>query len=274
MAMPGRILYWLTAAAIAVVVLFPLYFMFISSLRSGAEQFEVAYLPSVIRLENYARLLKDRDFLAALLNSVIVSTAVAFVTVMISILAGYAIARISFTGRALVAGLLLAISMFPQVAALPGLFNTVQGLGLYNSVGGLIFAYLMLTVPFTVWVLAAFIREIPVSLDESAMMDGAGRLRTLFHIIVPILMPALATTFVLAFIISWNEFLYALTFSLTQVSRTVPVAISLLSGTTPREVPFGAINAASVIITVPLVILAFVFQKRLVSGLSAGAIKG
>src|SRR5690606_23698316 len=103
MAMPGRILYWLTAAAIAVVVLFPLYFMFISSLRSGAEQFEVAYLPSVIRLENYARLLKDRDFLAALLNSVIVSTAVAFVTVMISILAGYAIARISFTGRALVA---------------------------------------------------------------------------------------------------------------------------------------------------------------------------
>ncbi|WP_095082153.1 carbohydrate ABC transporter permease [Mesorhizobium sophorae] len=273
-AMRYKILYWLTATAITAVVLFPIYFMFISSLRSGAEQFQVAYFPSVLRLENYSRLLTDKDFLGALANSIVVSTSVALVTVMVSILAGYAIARISFTGRALVSGCLLAISMFPQVAALPGLFNTIQGLGLYNSVGALIFSHLMLTVPFTVWVFAAFIREIPVDLDESAMMDGAGRLRTLFRIIVPILMPAIATTFVLAFIISWNEFLYALTFSLTPVSRTVPVAISLLSGTTPREVPFGAINAASVIITVPLVIVAFIFQKRLVSGLSAGAIKG
>lgn len=270
----SKVLYWLTAALITVIVLFPIYFMVISSLRSGAEQFEIVYTPSVIRLENYARLLSDWNFLRALINSVVVSSLVSALTVAISVLAGYAIARISFTGRALVSGSLLAISMFPQVAALPGLFNTVQLLGLYNNVGALVFSHLMLTVPFTVWVFAAFIREIPVDLDESAMMDGAGRLRTLFRIIVPILTPAIATTFVLAFIICWNEFLYALTFSLTSESRTVPVAISLLGGTTPREVPFGAINAASVIITLPLVVVAFIFQKRLVSGLSAGAIKG
>ena len=269
-----KTLYWFTAALIALIVLFPIYFMLLSSLRSGAEQFEVAYFPTTIRWQNYARLLLDWSFLGALANSFIVATSVAAITVVLSILAGYAIARISFAGRSIVAASLLAISMFPQVAALPGLFNIIQAAGLYNTVGAMIFSHLMLTVPFTVWVFAAFIREIPVDLDESAMMDGAGRLRTLFRIIVPILTPAIATTFVLAFIISWNEFLYALTFSLTPESRTVPVAISMLGGTTPREVPFGAINAASVIITAPLVLVAFIFQKRLVSGLSAGAIKG
>lgn len=269
-----KLLYWFAVVLITATVLFPIYFMVISSFRSGLEQFEVAYLPAVFRMDNYARLLSDWNFLAALRNSVLVSTSVATLTVVISVLAGYAIARMSFRGRALVSGSLLAISMFPQVAALPGLFQTIQLLGLYNSVLSLIFSHLMLTIPFTVWVLAAFIREIPVDLDESAMMDGAGRLRTLFRIVVPILTPAIATTFVLAFIISWNEFLYALTFSLTADSRTAPVAIALLGGTTPREVPFGAINAASVIITVPLVTIAFAFQKRLVSGLSAGALKG
>lgn len=267
-------LYWLTAALITAIVLFPIYFMVVSSLRSSADQFSVSYFPTVLRLDNYRNLLSNPDFLRSLMNSVIVSTSVSALTVIISVLAGYAVARISFLGRGLVVGCLLAISMFPQVAALPGLFETIRFFGLYNSLGSLIFSHLIMTVPFTVWVFAAFIREIPLDLDESATMDGAGRLRTLVRIIVPILMPAIATTFVLAFIISWNEFLFALTFSLTEASRTVPVAISLISGGAAREVPFGIINAASVIITVPLVVVAFIFQKRLISGLSAGAIKG
>lgn len=274
MTLRHKALYWVTAALITTVVLFPIYFMVVSSLRSSAEQFTVSYFPQVLRLDNYRNLLSDPDFLRSLMNSIIVSTSVATLTVVISVLAGYAVSRISFGGRGLVIACLLAISMFPQVAALPGLLETVRFFGIYNNLLSLIFSTLIMTVPFTVWVFAAFIQQIPIDLDESAMMDGAGRLRTLFRIIVPILTPAIATTFVLAFIISWNEFLFALTFSITDASRTVPVAISLISGAAAREVPFGTINAASVIITVPLVFVAFVFQKRLIAGLSAGAVKG
>jgi trehalose/maltose transport system permease protein len=168
----------------------------------------------------------------------------------------------------------LGVSMFPQVAVLSGMFELVRYMGLYNSLPALTLSYMIFTLPFTVWVLTTFMREMPVELEEAAMMDGATPWIVLTRVFLPIMGPALATTGLLAFIAAWNEFLFALTFTLTDRTRTVPVAIALISGASSFELPWGRIMAASVIVTVPLILLVLVFQRRIVAGLTAGAVKG
>ena len=169
---------------------------------------------------------------------------------------------------------ILGVSMFPQVAVLSGMFELIRWLGLYNNLLGLTLSYLIFTLPFTVWVLTTFMRELPKELEEAAMMDGATPFATITRVFLPLMGPALATTGLLAFIAAWNEFLFALTFTLTNEMRTVPVAIALISGASAFELPWGRIMAASVIVTVPLILLVLVFQRRIVSGLTAGAVKG
>jgi trehalose/maltose transport system permease protein len=164
--------------------------------------------------------------------------------------------------------------MFPQVAVLSGLFELIRALGLYNNLLGLIYSYLIFTLPFTVWVLTTFMRELPRELEEAAIMDGASAWTIVRRVFLPLMGPAMVSTGLLAFITAWNEFLFALTFTLTNEQRTVPVAIALISGASQHELPWGRIMAASVIVTVPVVALVLVFQRRIVAGLTAGAIKG
>ena len=164
--------------------------------------------------------------------------------------------------------------MFPQIAVLAGLFEMVRGLGLYNTLLSLILAYMIFTLPFTVWVLTTFMRDLPIELEEAAIVDGAKPHQIIFKVFMPLMWPALVTTGLLAFIAAWNEFLFALTFVSNDAQRTVPVAIALLSGATEQEIPWGPIMAASVIVTVPLVVLVLIFQRRIVAGLTAGAVKG
>jgi len=166
------------------------------------------------------------------------------------------------------------VSMFPQIAVLSGMFELINSLGLYNNLLALSFSYLIFTLPFTVWVLTTFMRELPKELEEAAIVDGATPFTIVTRVFMPLMGPALVTTGLLAFIAAWNEFLFALTFTLSSEMRTVPVAIALISGASSYELPWGNIMAASVIVTVPLIVLVLVFQRRIVSGLTAGAVKG
>jgi trehalose/maltose transport system permease protein len=203
---------------------------------------------------------------------------VALSTVMIALAlaltASYALGRVTFRGRSLLLVVVLAVSMFPQVAVLSGLFEVIRALGLYNNLLALTFSYLIFTLPFTTWILTTFMRDLPRDLEEAAIVDGATPWITLTRVFLPLMVPAMVATGLLAFMVAWNEFLFALTFTLTDEMRTVPVAIALITGASQYELPWGKIMAASVIVTTPLVILVLIFQRRIVSGLMAGAIKG
>ncbi|MCH2395897.1 carbohydrate ABC transporter permease, partial [Oceanibaculum sp.] len=162
----------------------------------------------------------------------------------------------------------------PQGAVRSGMFELVRGLGLYNNLLSLVLSYLIFTLPFTVWVLTTFMRDLPGEIEEAAILEGATPFVLVTRIFLPLLWPAMVTTGLLAFIVAWNEFLFALTFTLTNTQRTVPVAIALITGGSEHELPWGNIMAASVTVTVPLILLVLVFQRRLVAGLTAGAVKG
>ena len=193
---------------------------------------------------------------------------------MLGVGAAYALGRIRFVGRRLLLLSILGVSMFPQVAVLSGLFELIRALGVYNTVWGLILAYMLFTLPFTVWILTTFMRELPHELEEAAIVEGASSWTIVTRIFLPLLWPALITTGLLAFMGAWNEFLYALTFTITPERRTVPVAIAMLTGSSQFELPWGPIMAASVLVTVPVVLLVMLCQRRIVSGLTAGAVKG
>jgi len=264
----------LLVAAIIVESVFPFYYAILTAFKSGNAIFRVDYWPTSFSLSNYAAVLTQGVFARNILNSLFVACVTVALSLILGTTAAYALARFRFAGRKLLLFAILSVSMFPQVAVLAGLFEVIRALGLYNSLWSLVLSYLIFTLPFTVWVLTAFLRDMPTGLEEAAIMDGASPLRILVQIFLPLTAPAMVTTGLLAFITAWNEFLFALTFTSNDAQRTVPVAIALLSGATEFEVPWGNIMAASVIVTVPLVVLVLIFQRRIVSGLTAGAIKG
>lgn len=270
----GRAAFALLMLAIAIYTVFPFYWAIVTSLKSGSALFGADPIPVQPAWDNYAAVFRDRPFGRNILNSVIVAASVVAVSLGLGLTAAFALGRVVFRGRGLLLAAILAVSMFPQVAVLSGLFELIRWLGLYNSLGSLVLSYLIFTLPFTVWVLTTFMREMPRELEEAAMIDGATPWIVLTRVFLPIMGPAMATTGLLAFIAAWNEFLFALTFTLTDAMRTVPVAIALISGASSFELPWGRIMAASVIVTVPLILLVLVFQRRIVAGLTAGAVKG
>jgi trehalose/maltose transport system permease protein len=266
---------WLALVAMIVAVsVFPLYYAIVTSFKSGTALFEVSYLPEALDWRNYRDVFREQPFGRNIVNSVVVATGVVVAGLALSLTAAYALARVPFRGRTLLLLTLLAVAMFPQIAVLSGLFELVRALGLYNELGSLGLSYMIFTLPFTIWVLTAFMRDLPVELEEAAIMDGATPLTIVRRVFLPLMGPALVATGLLAFIAAWNEFLFALTFTLTHDQRTVPVAIALISGASQYELPWGQIMAASVVVTVPLVVLVLVFQRRIVAGLTAGALKG
>lgn len=269
-----RTAFWLLVAIIVVFALFPFYYAIVSSLRPPSRLFEIEWLPSALTLRNYAAVFSEQPFGRNILNSIIVAGSVVGISLLAGVTAGYALARVRFHGRATLLAAILAVSMFPQVAVLSGLFELISALGLYNNLAGLTLTYVIFTLPFTVWVLTTFLRELPKELEESALIDGANAWQTLTKVFLPLMRPAMATTGLLAFIAAWNEFLFALTLTLTNEQRTVPVAIALMTGASQYELPWGNIMAASVIVTLPLIVLVLACQRRIVSGLMAGAVKG
>lgn len=270
----GQVGFVVLLVAIVAYTVFPFYWAVVSSLRSGADLFAVTPWPAHPAWRNYADVFRDQPFARNILNSIAVALSTVAVSLGLAVVGAYAMGRIRFRGRTGLLYLILGVSMFPQVAVLSGLFELIRALGLYNSLLSLTLSYTIFTLPFTVWVLTTFMRDLPVELEEAAMIDGASPPVILLHVFLPLLTPALVTTGLLAFIAAWNEFLFALTFTLTTQQRTVPVAIALISGASAYELPWGRIMAASVIVTVPLLILVLVFQRRIVSGLTAGAVKG
>ena len=265
--------YWAASLLFIFVAVFPLVYAVSSSLKQGAALFSPALWPAAPTLANYRSVFADQPFASNLLNSLFVAATVVGLSLGLSLMAAWALGRVSFRGRGTLLALILVASMFPQVAVLSGMFELVRFFGLYDTLGALVIADLMLTLPFTVWVLVTFMRQLPRELEEAAAMDGVGVFTLVFRVFLPLLWPAVVATGLLAFIAAWNEFLFALTFTLSNEVRTVPVAIALISTASGFELPWGRIMAASVVVTLPLVVLVVYFQRRIVSGLAAGAVK-
>lgn len=270
----GTVVLLAAAAVLLLYLLFPLYFAVVTSLKSGSDLFRPDYWPRAVVFDNYLQIGQQQSFLRAIVNSVIVAGSVVVLSLALGVGAAFAFARVRFFGRTSLLLAILAVSMFPQVAVLSGLFQVIGLLGLFDNLAGLILADMIFTLPFTVWVLTAFMRDLPVEIEEAAMLDGASPLVMIRRIFLPLLSPALGATALLAFIAAWNEFLFALSFTLTDSQRTVPVAIALISGGSSHELPWGVIMAASVVVTLPLIAVVVIFQRRLVAGLTAGAVKG
>lgn len=266
--------FYTLVAAIIIFSVFPFYYAIVTSFSTGTALFQVSYWPKVFDWSNYEAVLGSRNFPRSILNSVFIAGATVGFALFLAVTASYALARVPFRGRGLLLMTILAVSMFPQIAVLAGLFELVRFLGIFNTPWAMILSYTIFTLPFTVWVLTTFMRDLPVEIEEAAIVDGASPWVIITKVFLPLLWPALVTTGLLAFIGAWNEFLFALTFTSSESMRTVPVAIALLSGASQQEIPWGPIMAASVIVTVPLIVLVLIFQRKIVAGLTAGGVKG
>lgn len=270
-----RVAFYALVLVIAVYLLFPFVWAVITSFRAsgdlGQSPFNFVFR-SPTTLSNYVTVFSNPSFLRGLGYSALVAAGAVLISLLIGSFAAYALGRFRFRGKAMILYIILGVSVFPQIAVLGGLFILIRNLNLYNNPVGLILTYLIFTIPFTVWVLTSFVRDIPGELEEAALVDGASPLQTLFQVLFPVMMPALVTTGLLAFINCWNEYLFALTFMTTR--RTVPVIIANFSGATQFDQPWGPIMAASIVVTVPLIALVLIFQRNIVSGLTAGAVKG
>jgi trehalose/maltose transport system permease protein len=266
--------FYLLVIVIVIFSVFPFYYAIITSFSTGSELFVVHYWPASWDWSNYKSVLGGRTFPRNILNSIFIASVTVTFALTLAVTASYALARVRFRGRGLLLMTILGVSMFPQIAVLAGLFELMRFLGLLNTPWALVISYTIFTLPFTVWVLTTFMRDLPVEIEEAAIVDGATPWVIISKVFLPLMWPAMVTTGLLAFIGAWNEFLFALTFTQTEVQRTTPVAIALLSGASQQEIPWGPIMAASVIVTVPLVILVLVFQRKIVAGLTAGGVKG
>ena len=266
--------FYALVVVIVVFSVFPFYYAIITSFATGTELFKVNYWPKSFDWGNYESVLGGRNFVRSIWNSIFIATTTVAFALFLAVTASYALARVRFRGRGLLLMMILAVSMFPQIAVLAGLFELVRFLGIFNTPYAMIMSYVIFTLPFTVWVLTTFMRDLPVEIEEAAIVDGATPWIIITRVFLPLLWPALVTTGLLAFIGAWNEFLFALTFTSSETTRTVPVAIALLTGASQQEIPWGPIMAASVIVTIPLIILVLIFQRKIVAGLTAGGVKG
>ena len=227
---------------------------------------------SALTIAHYLALFDERGFLMPIRNSLVVAGLTTLVAVPAAALCAYALARLPIRGKSLLLAVLLAVSMFPQMSVIAPLFLILRELRLIDTYPGLVLPHITFAMPLAVWLLTAFFRQIPRELEEAAMLDGASRLRALRDVVLPLAAPALASTAILTFLFSWNEFLFALSFTFGPERQTVPVAIALFSGR--YQVPWGQVLAAAVVATLPVAAIVLVFQRRVVAGLTAGAIKG
>jgi trehalose/maltose transport system permease protein len=274
--MPRRhVLGWSTANLVVLIAaLFPVFWLLMLSLKTPATIADGRLIPSAWTLENYKGIFQQDVFTLALRNSVGIALISTVIAVTIASMAAYAIARLDFPGKRAILTASLAIAIFPSISIVGPLFNTWRALGLFNTWPGLIIPYMTFTLPLAIYVLATFFREIPPELEEAAEVDGATPRQALVRIILPLAAPGLVTTMILVFIFAWNDFVFAFSLTSTTAAETVPAAIALFPGASQFTQPTGSIAAASIVVTVPVVVMALLFQRRIVAGLTSGAVKG
>lgn len=265
-----------TAVSVVVVVyaLIPVAWIVSLSLKRPADLGDNRFLPRAISFEHYRAIFQDVQFPAALWNSIGIALIATVLAVTLAMFAAYAIVRLEFRGKSLVLGAALAIAMFPGIAIVGPLFNMWRAVGLFDTWAGLIIPYMTFTLPLAIWTLSAFFREIPWDLDKAARVDGATPFQAFRYVIAPLAAPGVLTAAILVFIFAWNDFLFAISLTSTNDARTVPAAIAFFTGASRYELPTGSIAAASVVVTVPVILLVLIFQRRIVAGLTAGAVKG
>ena len=229
---------------------------------------------SGISFKNYDAVFSDDTFINALINSIGIASIATLISIVLAAMAAYATSRLNFTGKALILSGALAVAMFPPISIVGSLFNIWRSVGLYDTWPGLIIPYMTFTLPLAIYTLSAFFREIPWELEQAAQVDGATPFQAFRKIIVPLAAPGVFTAAILVFIFAWNDFIFANTLTSTDNARTVPAALAFFTGASQFEQPIGAICAASVVVTVPIIIMVLIFQRRIVAGLTAGAVKG
>lgn len=268
-------LFWRVGTVVVIVVaLLPVAWIASLSLKPAADLNDNRFLPRDVSLEHYRSIFQDPQFPAALWNSVGIATLSTVLSVILAMFAAYAIVRLRFRGRRLVLGAALSIAMFPPIAVVGPLFNLWRNLGLFDTWPGLILPYMTFTLPLAIWTLSAFFREIPWELDRAARVDGATPFQAFRHVIAPLAAPGVFTAAILVFIFAWNDFLFAAALTSTNDARTVPAAIAFFTGSSRFQLPTGSIAAASMVVTVPVLLVILAFQRRIVAGLTQGAVKG
>jgi multiple sugar transport system permease protein len=265
---------WLSVAAIVLFCLFPFYWLLNTSLKSGADLSTAALLPPSPTLGNYESIFRDSNFTNALRNSAIVALITTALALVVGSFCAYALARLKIRFKFTILAIVLTITTFPQITIAAPIFKLWRDIGLYNTIPGLVIPYLTFALPLAIYILTSFFREIPRDLEEAALVDGATNFQAFYKVVVPLAAPGLATAGILTFIAAWNEFLLAATLTSSSSARTVPAAIAFFTGSVQFERPLGTISAASVTISIPLILMVLLFQKRIVAGLTAGAVKG
>ncbi|RZT86124.1 carbohydrate ABC transporter membrane protein 2 (CUT1 family) [Pseudonocardia sediminis] len=272
-----KVLWYVAGLAIVIYALFPVGWIVSLSLKSSSDIANGQFLPTDVSWENYSQILVGDAaglFLPALRNSFGIVLIATFISCILAMFCAYAIARLDFRGKKLILSSALAVAIFPVISIVTPLFNLWRQIGLYDTWPGLIIPYLSLTLPISIWTLSAFFREIPWEMEQAAQVDGATTWQAFRKVIVPLAAPGVFTTAIIAFFIAWNDFAYGISLTSTGAARPVPAALGLFSGASQFESPNGPIAAAAVIVTIPVVVLVLLFQRRIVAGLTNGAVKG
>jgi multiple sugar transport system permease protein len=259
---------------VAVVSLVPVLWIVMLSLKTPASVTDGAFIPHHWTLSNYDDIFKAGVFTSALRNSIGIALIATTLAVILAAAAAYAIARLDFPGKGAILAVSLAVAMFPQISLVGPLYNLWRQVGLYDSWPGLIIPYMTFALPLSIYTLSAFFREIPWELEQAAQVDGATPFQAFTKVIAPLATPGIVTTFIIVFIICWNDFIFAISLTSTSTAQTVPAAIAQFPGLSQFTVPIGDIAAAAVVVTVPVMVLVLLFQRRIVAGLTAGAVKG
>lgn len=257
--------------------LFPVVAIFANSFKTAGDLGNRSFWPTNWTWANYEMIFvgdAQTLFLSALRNSIGITLIATFIAVVLATICAYAIARLDFPGKRIVLGAALAVSIFPVISVVTPLFNVWRVIGLYDTWLGLIIPYLSLTLPISIWTLSAFFRQIPWDLEHAAQVDGATQWQAFRKAIVPLAAPGVFTTAIIAFFIAWNDFVYGISLTSTEAARPVPAALAFFTGASQFEEPTGAISAAAIVVTIPVVLLVLLFQRRIVSGLTQGAVKG
>ena len=272
----GKIILWVSIFLIVVFFLAPILWQVLTSVKLNRDISAIpnVYLPTEITLEHYGELFARRPFWFYILNSALVSIVSTVLCLVLGSPAAYALARMKLTGEQFILTGILIVTLFPYVLLFLGLLEIVKAIGLGNNYLALIIPYTAINLPLTILVMRSFFQQLPKDLEDAAKIDGYSTIGMLVNIILPMTLPALATTGILTFIFAWNEYIFALTFITEEAKKTIPVATAQLGGTTLFDIPYGPIAAATILGTLPLVVLVLMFQRQIVQGLTAGAVKG
>ncbi|WP_025026394.1 carbohydrate ABC transporter permease [Caldalkalibacillus mannanilyticus] len=271
MSKKAGISFYVALAAFVFIVMFPFIWVFLTSIKPPGEITSFSWFTKNPSLGSYEAALTSRPLLTYMKNSFMVATLTTILSITLASLSAYALTRLPIRGKGVIFGVILAASMFPQIAIISPIYNFITGLGLRNTYTGLVIPYITFSLPIAIWILSTFFNKIPYELEEAAKLDGASPFQTYRKIILPLAAPAIFTTAILVFIGAWNEYLFAFTINTADAARTVPVGISMYQS--QFSIPWGDISAATVIVTLPIVLVVLLFQKRIVSGLTAGSVK-